>query len=44
MEQSLSRTLPGGKVGAVVSIDRSQFAAAYEVSVLSMDALTPHQL
>jgi hypothetical protein len=44
LEQSLSRTLPGGKVGAVVSIDRSQFAAAYEGSVLSMDALTPHQL
>ena len=44
LEQSLSRTLPGGKVGAVVSIDRSQFAAAYEGSVLSMDKLTPHQL
>ena len=43
LEQSLSRTLPGGKVGAVVSIDRSQFAAAYEGSVLSMDKLTAHQ-
>ena len=44
LEQSLSRTLPGGKVGVVVSIDRSQFAAAYEGSVLSMDKLTSHQL
>ena len=48
LEQSLSRTplsmRTGGKVGVVVSVDRSQFAASYEGSVLSMDSLTPHQL
>ena len=32
------------KVNVDVSIDRSQFAAVYEGSVLSMDSLTPHQL
>ena len=48
LEQSLSRaSLPmraGGNLSVVVSIDRSQFASAYEGSVLSMDKLTPHQL
>lgn len=47
LEQSLSRVpLPvraGGKVGVDVSIDRSQFAEAYERLVLSMDVLTSHQ-
>ena len=49
LEETLSRTplrvrTQCGKVRVVVSIDRSQFAAVYEGSVLSMDKLTPHQL
>ena len=43
LEQTLSRGQLQGK-SYQLSVDRSQFATAYEASVLSMDKLTPHQL